>query len=163
MYPDFGIVKEATGLATSLIDRWVAGKRARLNAKALVRLLRLEARRNLAILDVAIRIDGPDSAPQLWEAATLLQVEVIETILGQGEISARAFREVEKLRISDPEKGQDGAGFLMSLYVRVISLRALAHLNSKSPLRTVKIELRLKHMRDDFLDLVKTLNKSAEK
>ena len=59
IYPDLGIVNEATGLATSLIDRWVAGKRARLNAKALVRLLRLEARRNLAILDVAIRYRRP--------------------------------------------------------------------------------------------------------
>ena len=53
----------------------------------------------------------------------MLQVEVIETILGQGEISAQAFSEVEKLRISDPEKEPDGAGFLMSLYVRVIALR----------------------------------------
>ena len=111
-------------------------KNAKLDAKALGRLLLLEARRNLAILDATIHTDDPESPTRCWQAATILQVEVIETILGQGETSAKAFSEVEKLRISDPEKGQDGAGFLMSLYVRVISLRALAQLNSKTPLRT---------------------------
>ena len=158
-----GIANEARGLVTGVIDRWAAAKNAKLDAKALVRLLLLEARRNLAILDATIGAEDADSHARSWQAATVLQVEVIETILGQGETSAKAFSEVEKLRISDPDEGQDGADFLTSLYVRVTALQSLALLNRKTPLKKVRIELRLKNMRNDFLLLVKTLNKSAEK
>jgi hypothetical protein len=123
----------------------------------------LEARRNLAILDATIHTEDPESPTRCWQAATVLQVEVIETILGQGETSAKAFSEVEKLKISDPDESQDGADFLTSLYVRVTALQSLALLNRKTPLKKVRIELRLKNLRNDFLLLVKTLNKSAEK
>lgn len=157
-----GIANEARGLVTGIIDRWAAAKNAQLDAEALLRLLRLEARRNLAILDATIGAEGADSRTRSWQAATVLQAEVLETILGQGETAVKAFSEVEKLKIADPNEEEGGADFLTSLSVRVTALQSLALLNRKAPLKKVRVEVRLKHLRTDFLLLVKTLHPSVD-
>ena len=157
-----GAVTEARGIVGGLIGRWAAAKNAKLDAKALVRLLLLEARRNLELIDAGLRAEEDGSDTVLWEVTALLHVEVVETILGQGEISAKAFADVRTLKLTDPEDGRDGADLLTSLYVRVTSLQSIAVLNSQSPLRRVRTKVRLKNMRDDFLRLVQALPKAGK-
>ena len=46
-----GVARESYGVIGGAIDRVVRAKSANLDAEALVRLLRLEARKNLAVLE----------------------------------------------------------------------------------------------------------------
>lgn len=80
-----GLARESYGLFGGVIDRWTRAKAAQVDAAALVRLLRLEAQRNLAVLEVTSGRHDALEVERLWDVATVLEVEVLEAVLGQGE------------------------------------------------------------------------------
>lgn len=148
----------AKDLFGNLVDRWTRAKNANLDAAAVVRLLLLEARRNREILNVAV--GAKDSLPisALWHVPLVLQSDVIETVLGQGQAASHALLAVRKLSVSDVADGQDGVDFLTNIYVRLVALQGLATLNRSGGLAKVKIALRLKNLRADLDQLVRVLS-----
>lgn len=153
-----GLARESYGFVGGIIDRWTRAKAAKVDAAALVRLLRLEARRNLAVLEVTSGRHDAFEGERLWEVATVLEVEVLEAVLGQGETAMKAFRALRTLPVHESEDTRDGADFLTSLYVRIKTLQSLALLNAKGPLSWVRVDTRLGNLRQDTLALVKALS-----
>lgn len=152
-----GLARESYGLVGGVIERWRRTKAAKVDAAALLRLLRLEARRNLAILEVTVGRHDALEVERLWDVAAVLNVEVLEAVLGQGETAIQAFQALRTLPVYEPEDTRDGADFLTSLYVRINTLQSLALLNAKGPLSWVRVDTRLGNLRQDTLALVKAL------
>jgi hypothetical protein len=152
-----GLGNAAKDLFGGLVDRWAKAHTAKIDAKALVRLLRLEARRNLAILDVAVARAVILPPPALWAVPELVQTEIIETLLGRGDEANRALGILRKLNVEKDEDSLDTDDFLTNLYVRVTSLQSLALLNRQTPLESVQIQRRLMALRQEYIRLVKTL------
>lgn len=152
----------AKSLFGGIVDRWTKANNAELDADALVRMVLLEARRNLSVLDATIRGEDAVEPQEFWEVPDLLQVEAIEAVLGKGEGATQAFGKLKNLRISEPESALDGGDLLTSLYVRTAAIQALAHLNRKSKLKKVQIKRRLDNLRKDTLTLVQELARHAK-
>jgi hypothetical protein len=153
--------RAASDLLGGLVDRWAKAKAAKLDAVALVRLLRLEARHNLEVLDVAVGAKERLPVSVLWQVPPLLQTEIVESILGLGEAQHTAFRVVQKLQVSQPDKQRDFGGFLSNLYVRTRGLQTLALLGAGSSLAKVRIDKRLRNLHSDMLLLVRSLDKES--
>ena len=152
-----GVARESYGLIGGAIDRVVRANAARLDAEVLVRLLSLEARRNLGVLEVTSGREGDVDAASLWDVSTVLDLEVLETVLGQGAVAAKAFEALRQLPVYDPDVDRESTDFLTSLYVRTKALQALALLNHKVPLPWVRVDVRLRNIRHDTVTLVKAL------
>jgi hypothetical protein len=144
-------------LVGGLVDRWHGVKQADLDEKALIRLLTIECRRNLAILEVAVARKEPLSDKALWQVPSVLQVEAVEAILGQGKAAVGAFAKLEKATLTDTDAGDAAAGVLMALYARISALQALAAMNATAPLSKVRIKQRLANLHADLSAVVKCL------
>jgi hypothetical protein len=153
-----GAGNAAKNLLSGLVDRWSRVRNANLDAEALVRLLLLEARRNREILTVAVGAKEPLPPSVLWEVPLVLQTEVIEAVLGQGEVSANALTAVRRLKASGSENDLEGVDLLTNIYVRMVALQGLGTINKRNALAKVRIELRLKNLRSDLERLIKTLS-----
>jgi hypothetical protein len=138
----------AKTLLGGMVDRWRAAAQSSMDIDAMLRLLVLEVRRNLAILDVAVGHKAPLPPAELWLVPTLLQTEMIEAILGRGAAQTGAFRVLSKVSLpSDSEDDAGGAGTLATLYVRITTLQSLAVLERQASLSRIKIQLRLANLR----------------
>jgi len=152
-----GAADVARNLFGGLVDRWARARNAKVDAEALVRLLLMELRHNLAVLEVTVgRDDGIDSG-MLWEIPLALHSEVLETVLGQGEVAAKAFSTLKNISTSESDLDAGTAGILTNVYVRMVSLRSLALLNRKSTLNKVQIDRRLRNLRTDLAQVVRAL------
>lgn len=155
-----GAGNAARQLFAGVVDRWAKAKAANVDAAALTRLLLLEVRRNREILNVAVGAKQALPSAALWGVPSVLQVEVLETVLGQGEVAGKALDKVQRLRVTDSSDHQPGVDFLTNIYVRMAALQGLAVLGKRSELSKVKIELRLKNLREDLSLLIKALRPS---
>lgn len=151
----------ARSLFEGMLDRWVRAKNANVDAGAVVRLLLLEARRNREILNVAVGAKESLPVSALWRVPLVMQSDLLEFVLGQGEVANQALVAVRKANLSDADDAQDGVDFLTNIYVRMVALQGLASLNQQEGLSEVRIELRLKNLRADLSQLIKALSQQG--
>jgi len=135
-----------------LYERYRQWIDARNDAEALTKLVCLELRRNLALLD-ALRIDdAPEDSEAFLEASKLLETEVLEQIFLPGKGSAK-LRESLDGQDKDDDEDDDGdsvpmTNHLMRLYVRIIAVQKLAALpQGAQGLRKIRYGQRLRHIR----------------
>lgn len=150
----------AKNLLGGMVDRWRIVQTSKMDEKAMVRLLVLECRRNLSVLDVAIGRKEPLSAKALWLVPSVLQTDALEAVLGQGQAATGAFKLLGKLSQDAELFDGPNAGILANIYVRITSLQGLCAINDHAPLSRVKIKLRLTRLRDDIKRVVVALAKN---
>lgn len=156
-----GAARTATNFFGGVVDRWRSAAQAKMDVEAMLRLLVLEIRRNLTLLDVAVGQKRPLETPLLWRVPPLLQTEIVEAVLGRGTAEAGAFRLLSKVALADDsEVATKGAGALAKIYVRITALQTLAVLGERSPLRSVKIQQRLVNLRAALREVLKALSHS---
>jgi hypothetical protein len=147
----------AKSLLGGMVDRWRGVEISQMDEKAMVRLLVLECRRNLAVLDVAIGRKEPLSAKALWLVPAVLQTDALEAVLGQGQAAAGAFKLLGNLKSGSELLNGPHAGILANIYVRITALQSLCAINDHAPLSRVKIKLRLTTLRADLKAVLVTL------
>lgn len=152
-----GTAFTSSQMASGMIDRLLRFRDAKLDAKALRRLLLLETRYNLALLDVAVGRKEKLPADALWHVPPLLRVEVMEAVLGEGKEAASVAKELKSLKVADAELLNEGSGVLPNLYARVIALQGLAVLNRQVVLQNIKIAVRLTNLNRDLQEVRKVL------
>ncbi|HVJ17733.1 MAG TPA: hypothetical protein VM686_20065 [Polyangiaceae bacterium] len=136
-----------------LYERYRQWTDARNDAEALTKLVCLELRRNLALLD-ALRIDdAPEDSAAFLEASKLLETEVLEQIFLPGKGSARLRERLDEPQDDNDDEADDGdavpmTNHLMRLYVRIIAIQKLSALPQDAPgLRKIQYGRRLRHIR----------------
>ncbi len=147
--------KAVASVVGSLYERYRQWQGARDDAEALEKLLCLELRRNLALLDALRLDDAPQDSAAFLEAAKLLETEVIEQVFlpGKGSLSLRE-RLDEQERERDTEQDDDGdsvpmTNHLMRLYVRIVAIQKVAALPQDAQgLRKIRYGTRLCNIRD---------------
>jgi hypothetical protein len=143
--------KAVVSVVGGLYERYQQWVDARQDAEALTRLLCLELRRNLALLDALRLDDAPEDSPAFLEACRLLETEVLEQIFLPGKGSARLRGRLDE--VSDDEQSEDDdsvplTNHLMRLYVRVIAVQKLSALPQNAEgLRKIRYGERLRRIR----------------
>ncbi len=147
--------KAFASVVGGLYERYRQWVDARNDAEALTKLVCLELRRNLALLD-ALRIDdAPEDSAAFLEASKLLETEVLEQIFLPGKGSARLRERLDGSNEEDDadDEADDGdsvpmTNHLMRLYVRIIAIQKLAAIPQDAPgLRKIQYGRRLRHIR----------------
>jgi hypothetical protein len=145
--------KAFASVVGGLYERYRQWVDARNDAEALTRLVCLELRRNLALLD-ALRIDdAPEDSAAFLEATKLLETELLEQIFLPGKGSARLRERLDEPKDGEDEAEDDGdsvpmTNHLMRLYVRIIAIQKLAALPQDAEgLRKIQYGRRLRHIR----------------
>jgi hypothetical protein len=170
-------IKMMMGAASDLYERWREMQGLRKDAEALRRLMLLECRRNLALLE-ALKLDG-DAAqddPALKHVAQELEVKVLEQLFLPGKGAAKMLAELEavdrelleasdhdELEAGQPEReGADSMSLLMRLYVRCVAVQKLARLPAEGEaLRAIRFRTRLANIRRWNRSLVPALDPDA--
>ena len=150
------------GLLGPLADRWAKAQDPEQDALALARVTLIEARRNLAVLDVAVGQAQALPPSALWQIPAILETEALGAVLGQGALVTPAFATVRRLKPSDSD-GHDVGDILTQLYVRISALRALASLRKRSELKAVRVRARLTGLRTDIIRVVAVLARDVRK
>jgi hypothetical protein len=145
--------KAFVSVVGGLYERYRQWVDARNDADALTKLVCLELRRNLALLD-ALRIDDdPEDSEAFLEASKLLETELLEQIFLPGKGSARLRERLDEPQKDDDEPEDDAdsvpmTNHLMRLYVRIIAVQKLAVLpQGARGLRKIRYGQRLRHIR----------------
>jgi hypothetical protein len=154
-----GAAYDSSQIAGGLVDRFIKARQAKLDAKALRRMVLLEVRYNLAILKVAIHSKNPLPPEALWLVPALLRADSLEVVLGASKAANALTKTLEGVKVSDEDLLQDASGVIPNLYSRVTALKGLAALHRQVPLDKVKIELRLRNLLRDMLALRSVLAK----
>jgi len=154
-----GAAYESSQIAGGLVDRFIKAREAKLDAKALRRMVLLEVRYNLAILEVAIHSKNPLPPAALWLVPALLRADALEVVLGGSKAASAFTKTLDGVKVSDANLLKDSSGVIPNLYSRVTALQGLAALHRQVPLDKVKIELRLRNLMRDLLALRSVLAK----
>jgi len=150
----FEIISGTAKAATSLWDRYHRAKAIASDAIAFRRLLYLECRRNLGILD-SLNLDTEFTGSSVAAIGLMLETAVLEQVLAQGVVPTRVFAS-----LGDPSETQRGLfapdrtarEAAMALYVSISSLQKLAPLVSDElPFKTLNFTTRLKHIQSNLL------------
>lgn len=144
----------AKKLLGGMIDRWRTVQASQMDQKAMLRLLMLECRRNMSVLDVAIGLREPLSTKALWLVPAVLQTDALEAVLGQGQAAAGAFKQLSRLKPASGLSVPPDVGILANIYVRITALQGLCAINDHAPLSRVRIKLRLAGLRKDIKAVV---------
>lgn len=158
--PFFGAIGALQALGQmggGALDRILKLRDAKLDAKALRRMLLLEVHYNLAILDVAIGRKEPLTQDALWRVPPLLQTQVFEAVLGSSKEATLVAKSLKGLKIQDEDLISESSGVIANLYSRLVALQGLAALHRQVVLKNVKIDARLKNLRSSLQDLRKAL------
>jgi hypothetical protein len=157
-----GTVNEALDVANSLFDRWRDYRAVRQEASALIRLLYLECRRNLALLD-ALKLDGAQDDADYVEVAHALETAILEQVFLVGEKQTKVLEHLRKKpEGAEDEDAHDAPDALMRLYVRVTALQKIASLSAKGhALRSINYRKRLENVKKRLLDIVPDLETIA--
>lgn len=154
------LVVPAKELIGNLLERYWRTQDKKIDTNAVLRLLVIEARRNLAVLDVAVARKAALPAGALWNVPMVLRIEVLEALLSRDVRSDKALKTIAGFTSKRQADGSDEPGtasLAMSLYVRTTALQALCTLNRKSGLDRVQIKLRLERLREDFIHFTRAL------
>jgi len=151
-------------LLGGLTERWAKAQDPTLDALALLRLTVLEARCNVALLDLAVG-PGPPPLPSaaLWEIPAMLRTDALHAVLGQGAVATQAFAPLRRLKVPDTAAGPDGADILTHLYTRITALQGLASLRKRGDLKRVRIRSRLTDLQNELARIVGVLAREVRK
>jgi hypothetical protein len=153
------------GLVAGLWQRWLEFERLRHDEKALAHVLLLELRRNLSLIDV-LRLDDDEAQDSdgFRIVATGLETEVLEQLFMPDKYSRALLEELSKIELSDDE-GDLGSSVpvknvLMSLYVRMTSLKKLAELpRDLDGVRRIHYRTRLHRIQLDLIHVIQELER----
>ena len=98
-----GAAYNSSQMAGGLVDRVIKARQAKLDAKALRRMVLLEIRYNLAILEVAIGAMNPLPPEALWRVPALLRADSLEVLLGAGKAANALTKTLEETKVSDDD------------------------------------------------------------
>jgi hypothetical protein len=144
-------------------DRWAKAQDPELDAQTLARLTQLEARRNLAVLELVLGDAGRAPTSLLWEIPAVLSTEALAAVLGQGAIASGGLVALRRLRPTGSEGDPAATDILTHLYIGITALRALASVRKRGPLKGVRIKTRLGEIRTDLNRIVAALSREAKK
>ncbi|HEV8246823.1 MAG TPA: hypothetical protein VGP93_13690 [Polyangiaceae bacterium] len=140
--------KVVASVVGGLYERFRQWQDARDDAEALEKLVCLELRRNLALLDALRLEDAPQDSAAFLEAAKLLESEVLEQVFLPGKGSSRLRERLDR-RAADSDPDDDGdsvpvTNYLMRLYVRIVAIQKIAALSQEAQgLRKIRYGTRL--------------------
>jgi len=150
-------------LLGGLAERWGKALDPEQDVQALVRVATLEARRNLAILDLVVGQGAAIPPASLWDIPGMLQTEALQVVLGQGLLTQQAFAGVRRLKATDAGTTPDAADVLTHIYVRIAALQALASVPRRQDLKQLRIRSRLTTLHTDFSRVVAVLGREVKK
>lgn len=145
--------KAVASVVGGLYERYRQWVDARNDAEALTKLVCLELRRNLALLDALRLDDAAEDSEAFLEATKLLETELLEQIFLPGKGAARLRERLDAPRDQDGDEDEDGdsvpmTNHLMRLYVRIVAIQKLAALPQDAEgLRKIRYGRRLRHIR----------------
>ncbi len=150
--------------ASSLFDRFRGYLSLRSDAEALVRLVAIECRRNLALLS-ALRLDSLEEQndPDFLAVADLLETEALESLFAIGPKESKA-RELLAQRANEiPPNGAEEAlpaELLLRIYVRMTAMQKLRRLSRAGQgLREIRWRTRLANVERDLREAAQTLDR----
>lgn len=146
-----------------LAERWSRGQDPDFDPEALARLTLLEARHNLAVLELLGAPETSLPAQTLWEVPALLSTSALETALGHGTIATPAFASLRRLRPPAADSTPEASDILTRLYVEIGALRTLAALRQNGDLKGMRIRSRLTALRLELARVVVTLAREPRK
>ena len=156
---------EAVGVSRYLIDKGLEEIQLGRDRGSLLRLLFLECRGNLTVLDAVLddlrAREGSPSEEQLVALSTCISVDVLGSLFVMGGVEHRALTKLRKTKITkdDPEKAVSDA--LASVFVRAQAVMRLATLRGSGLGTRVDFPRRLSNLRDDYLAVVKALGSTG--
>lgn len=150
--------------AGSLFERWRQYLALRGDAEALVRLVAIECRRNLAVLS-ALRLDSAEqSDPDLLAVAAVLESEALESLFAVGPKENKARKILAQP--AAPSKVADDADedlpgeLLLRIYVRLTAMQKLLRLpRVGAALREIRWRTRLSNVESDLRTAVAGLDR----
>ena len=157
VFGGIGAAKALAEVSSGPLDRYLKMRAAKLDAKALRRMLLLEVRYNLAILDVAVGRKAPLAEDALWNVPSLLQTEMLEAVLGSSKEAEVLTKQMKGIKIEDKDLISETSGVIANIYARIVALQGLGVLNRRVGLQSVKIELRLKNLHTSLKALRESL------
>jgi hypothetical protein len=160
------------GAASGLLQRFVLNKELGLAADEMLRLLFLECRANLAILEVVDmeqRQADEDQEP-LSGAAAILETEILERCLLAGKSNREIFRKIRKVDSQDPlaedetpAGGSAVASRLLNLYTAVSALQRISSGKVKAgAIRKIRYKNLLRNVRASLLAVLPGLRAAAD-
>ena len=161
---DLKIVKGIFDIGFNIFDRYEKWAKLRNKTDVKIRLLYLECRRNLALID-CIPEEGGD-LKTLFQIVQKLETNVLEMVFmeddGNKNFINALMKSGEDSKKREPEKrSKTILGIGMSLYVRVYILKRLFELHdAKSKLKNIRYEKRLKNIKDSYRSMVLGLYKT---
>jgi hypothetical protein len=147
----------------TLQDRWAKAQDPELDAQTLIRLMQLEARQNLAVLELALGNPGRTPASALWEIPAVLSTDALAVVLGQGALASGGLVALRRLRPTGAEGDPAATDILTHLFIGITALRALASARKRGALRGIRIKSRLGEIRTDLNRIVAALSREAKK
>ncbi len=159
--------KAVASVVGGLYERYLQWQGARDDAEALEKLLCLELRRNLALLDALRLDDAPQDSAAFLETAKLLETEVLEQVFLPGKGSLRLRQRLDERELEN-EQDDDGdsvpmTNFLMRLYVRIIAIQKVAALPQDAQgLRKIRYGTRLCNIRERSANALEWIESEEE-
>ncbi len=155
-------VKDVLGIAGGLFDRWQQYREAREDAAALVRLLYIECRRNLALLD-ALNLDGSQDDPDYVNVAQGLETAILEQVFMTGEKQTKALDKIRQQTASSSEEiPVNTTDALMRLYVKITTVQKISRLDADGKaLKAIHYRTRLKNVKQQLLQIIPELESLA--
>lgn len=160
--------ENAYSIASGLFDRWKRAREVGDFREASIRLLAIEIRRNLAVLD-ALRSDAAQDDPDYRALAALLDTSVTEQILMAESVSVKVMQKLGKLELPDEANHEKGnaeiaADVLTRVYVRIATVQALARVEPRGEaLRAIRYRERLHNIRCSLVALLEALDPPDER
>jgi len=173
------MIKEFVDIGFNVFDRLNKWKQLEKDGHAKTRLLYLECRRNLALIDCMKLGDQNEngSAADLLNTAGLLETEILEMIFMDSEKGNKFFELLSKSVAQKNDDGNDevtgdpdgikikGKGkksiieAAMFAYIRISLIKKLSSLTPNSSiLDNINLKTRLKNIRNAILSIVKKLH-----
>lgn len=153
------------GAIGSVFDRWKKLNDTKIEREVLLKLLYIESRRNLALLD-AIRLDGEeqDDADYLSVAEELETAILEHYLMGKEDSRGALAKFVGVLTFADEPLSEPPKDTLMSIYVRITALQKICRLPMKGTvLKNIRYRTRLQNLKSSLVELVKFLGQELGK
>ena len=172
------IVKGVYDISTNIYDRYAKWKSLDKEVSVKIRLLYLECKRNLALLDCIserARKDTKVNESEFLSIAALLETDILEMVFMEGEKETKLFetlsQKVDVELTRDDVSGEEGINsakqrksviqLVMYVYVRVSILKKLASSKEGSKvLKNIKYRKRLENIKSAYISIIKGLSRS---
>lgn len=162
------MVKEYFGIGTDVLDRYTKWHNLKRDVNAKIRLLYLECRRNLALLDCinTDKLNDEACLSDLLKLMLLFETDILEMIFMDGEKGNKLFDIFLKPIVAEKENEDDSekkemrtfVQAAMFIYVQASVLKKLGKPDIKaSVLKKINYKVRISNLKKALSEIVKNL------